>query len=113
MEGIEIFNRDFCDFIKNCKEKHLTSLCKTITEFKKVNPNREATYAYSDDEETRIECSYDESIVRHLISIDYIQYGFLSMVDSQYYWFGDYEDMQYEQKEMHKEWEDLEEQAEL
>lgn len=109
MEGTEMYDRDFCDFIEKCTPKHLTSLFKTISEFKKVNPNKGVLYAYVDDEESRVECSYDESIVRHLISDDIIQYGFLSMVDYEYYWFSNYEDMHCEQEEMYEEWQNLEE----
>ncbi len=103
MGGVEIYDRFFCDFIVDAEQKHLSSLFKTIIEFKKVNANKKITYVYADDLETRIECEYDESIVRHLILVDSIQYGFLSMVDYEYYWFSDYEDMQYEQNEMYKE----------
>lgn len=113
MEGIEMYDRDFCDFIEKCTPKNLTSLFKTISEFKKVNPNKGVLCAYVDDEESRVECSYDESIVRHLISDDIIQYGFYSMIDEVFYWYADYEDMHYEQKEMNEKWQDLEEQLEL
>ena len=113
MNGVEMYDRDFCDFIQKCTQKHLTSLFKTISEFKKVNPNKGVLYAYVDDKESRVECSYDESIVRHLISDDIIQYGFYSMIDDVFYWFSDYEDMHYEQKEMFEEWQDLQELIEL
>tara|TARA_R100000479_G_C6217220_1_gene140335 strand:+ start:63 stop:482 length:420 start_codon:yes stop_codon:yes gene_type:complete len=103
INGVEIYDRQFCNFIQSAKQKNLTSLFKTIVAFKKVNKYKEVTYVYVDDLETRIECSYDETIVRHLILLDTIQYGFLSMVDYKYHWFGDYEDMQYEQKEMYEE----------